>query len=228
MSYNNYQFNGTASVVCDNSEVIDLISQSIEDNAKCCSQMTKYMIGITQQLNTHGIILNSLLRCCPQKPKPFPIYVGQAINDITPNVVVPRPKPIQHVQDMFIVKPCVKVNEMLYKYPAEVGYFTILGIPAQFKVIGKRIKDKNGLDLLSYLPVYFNEEICNGRSYRNRASNNINYRDCIELIAIRGYSVKNTPTALDAPILIYETKNLFTGAIKTFEGSINLWDKYSR
>jgi hypothetical protein len=128
---------------------------------------------------------------------------------------------------MFITKPCVKVNDTLFKYPAEPGYFTILGIPAQFMVVGKRIKDKNNLDLLTYLPIYFNEKICNGRSYRNRASNNVNYKDCIELIAIRGYAVKNTSNGSNVPILIYETKNLFTGTTKTFEGTITLWDKYA-
>jgi hypothetical protein len=230
MGYNNYQYEGaTSSVVCDNSDVIALLNQSMEADKKCCADMTKFMYGISYQLNQQGLILRELLKCChyrPYRPHHIP---GQAIIDITPvgsgsyTPPTPAPKPIDIVKP----KPIIKTNYKMYKYPADRGYFTVLGIPNNYNVVGRRIVDKLGEDLCGYLPIYFNENICNTRYYRNRASNTVNYNECYELVGIMGYVVKNVAGGSSVPYLIYETKNLYTGAVKTFEGTVTLWDKYA-
>lgn len=217
----------TFSVMCDNSDVISLLNSSIEENKKCCNEMTKYMISVNSQLNQQGLILRELLKCCRyNRPKEYNGVAGQGYDSLylptKVRVRVYNEPPIEYVKP----KCDIRRNFKMFKYSASRGYFTVMGIPTEWSVVGRRILDRNGVDLSMNLPIYFNEKICEGRSYRNSSSNNVDWRDCKELVGIMGYVVKDTALGRTA-LLIYETKDLYTGVVKTFEGGVTLWDRYA-
>ena len=117
-------------------------------------------------------------------------------------------------------------------YPQKPIRITIPGVGGQWKVGGRRIVSKNGIDLCKSLPVYFNLCICEGKSIGRYSSPVVQkqiyqYKKCIELVAIRGYVIKDTSSGKDTPLLIYETRDIKTGVVRTFEGDINLWKRYA-
>lgn len=222
----------------EHQEIVDLIKQSMEENKKCCADMTKYMYGIAYQLNQQQIILRELLKCCKYVPvKPCGGFIpGQAIIEIYSNTNPNnQPRPSLSAVEIDYISEGQNVSQTPVKLKldiAEKGYFTIPGVGGQWKVESRRIVNKNGEDLCKYLPVYFNIVVCDTKTIGRYSSPAVQkqiyqYKKCIELVAIRGYVIKDTSQGKDTPLLIYETKDLSTGAVRTFEGPIYLWKRYT-
>lgn len=232
----------------EHQEIINLLNQSIEDNKECCQIMTKYMYGITYQLNQQQIILRELLRCCKYVPvKPCGGFIpGQAIIEIysknelrefhysntNPNAQPRKTLPGVEIDYIALGEQASQTPVKLKLDIQEKGYFTIPGVGGQWKVDGRRIVNKVGDDLCRYLPKYFNLCVCDNRSIGRYSSPAVQkqiyqYKKCIELVAIRGYVIKDTSSGKDTPLLIYETRDISTGSVRTFEGDINLWKRYA-
>jgi hypothetical protein len=221
-------------------DILDILNYISNTQEECCKETInylnsiqnnsiKYLSGIIIQLNNHSVILEQLLKCCKTKPK-SDIIPGQAIVEIYTNEPYEFiPTPPTYNQPILIEPIRKDINQSnMVLYPVDKGYFPILGIPGSWSVINRRIVDKAGTDLKEYLPIYFNHIVIEKSTIikdwnRNGFSNE--YDDITELVAIRGYSIKDTSNGKDQPLLIYEIDK--DGVVKTFEGSTSLWNKYA-
>lgn len=225
-------------IISELHELSNLLNQSIEDNKECCQIMTKYMYGIVYQLNQQQIILRELLKCCNYRPvkPPCGFIPGQAIVELystgNPNAQPRTTLPGVEIDYVALGEKASKTPAKLKLDIPEKGYFTIPGVGGQWKVDGRRIVNKVGDDLCRYLPKYFNLCVCDNKSIGRYSSPVVQskiyqYKRCIELVAIRGYVIKDTSQGKDTPLLIYETRDIKTGVVRTFEGDINLWKRWS-
>jgi hypothetical protein len=217
----------------DVNELEHLIQQSI----KCCEYNNDMLLDINKQLYSHSYILKELLKCCRYKPLPptkpnwptKPYWVGQAYKEIEVLSNEPFVYPETPSQPIYTVVPkrIETPSNPLIIYPVDKGYFGVLSIPGSWCVVGKRIVDKTGIDLEVYLPLFFNHRVYEERSYNNQASNSVSYSKDYELVGMRGYVVKRLAGGKEEPLIIYETYNHRTGVRRTFEGNVNLWNKYA-
>lgn len=218
-------------------DVLDILQIIQQQNEICCKFTTNSLHNIENTLDNHSNILRKLLKCCEYRPGPIrpvrPLIPGQSFDDLTPIPVVPKPvKP--YTAQPIIVKPkkIDKERSNLILYPVDKGYFGIIGIPGSWSVQNRRIINQAGEDLEQYLPIYFGEFVCDNKVISKSwiaatGKNDIYYQKCIELVAIRGYVIKDTSQRKDTPLLIYETRNM-NGVSRTFEASTSLWNKYSQ
>ena len=132
--------------------------------------MTKYMYGIAYQLSQQQIILRELLKCCTYRPvKPCGGFIpGQAIIEIYSNTNPNnQPRTTLPAVEIDYISEGQNVSQTPRKLKLDIpekGYFTIPGVGGQWKVEGRRIVSKNGIDLCKSLPVYFNLCVCEGKS----------------------------------------------------------------
>jgi hypothetical protein len=216
-------------------DIKDLLNESIEcceTNTKILYENNKMLYNMNKQLYSHSLILRELLKCCQYQHKPVCgkpyYYVGKGYEEITVSYTTSSPRPPQEIQPITVVMPKrvnLKTNPLII-YPVDRGYFGVLSIPGSWIVCGRRIVDKNGTDLASYLPLCFNYRVYENKTYSNISSNSVSYSKDLELVGMLGYVVKQLSTGVE-PLIIYETYNHRTGVRRTFEGSPNLWNKYA-
>lgn len=204
----------------------------------CCVSTEANFDNVFNILNMHSKYLQELIKCCryipPVRPT-RPLIPGQAIVEIysTESPTRPRKPSLPSAPINYNTKPkkYSKEPSKLILYPVDRGYFSIIGMPGNYSVQNRRIVREDGRDLEDFLPIYFNEIVCNTKQKALASwtaatgKNNRNYEDCVELVAIRGYVIKDTSQGKDIPFLIYETKK--KGVTKTFEASTSLWYKYA-
>lgn len=203
---------------------------------KCCLDSSINFNNVFNTLNLHTKYLQELIKCCryiPVRPT-RPFIPGQAIVEIysTDNPTKPfKPSlpsaPIDYIAES---KKVSKNPSKLILYPVDKGYFSVIGMPGSWSVIDRRIVNQSGVDLLEYLPIYFDEMVCDNKTISKSwiaatGKNDYRYQECTELVAIRGYVIKDTSQGKDIPFLIYETKK--NGSVKTFEASTSLWHRYA-
>mgnify|MGYP000574605209 CR=1 FL=1 len=212
-------------------EVLNILYDITKRQEKCCSNTQKYLMEINKQLSTQDKVLEYLVKCCKGNPttKPYELIPGQAVIDITPTKPIPytSSKLPSVLNKSYTPQVVDNKSSKMVLYPSKKGYMSIIGIPGNWIVKGEQIVDESGMDLKYSLPIFFNHIINEKKSYNNISSNSTSYTNNIELVGIMGYVLKYTSRDNRTPLLIYKTKDLNTGTVKTFEGSISLWNKYS-
>jgi hypothetical protein len=190
-------------------EIVNLL----EMNAACCEMNTKYLIDINNRLNKYEFIFRELLNCCNRPgntgviiDNPIGVLPGQIVSPPlgsgNTGVIIDRP-----------IRQIKQIREVVYEsydtpfYPKS----SVIDIPGEFKIIDNKYVDKSGTDLKRYLPYELNIK-----------------NDNIILEAILDYRILigGGLYPRQEVILIYQTKNVKTGAITTFEAGVNHYRKW--
>lgn len=221
------------------------IADLYEFNKKCCEGNFKNWSLMFRYLEEMRRKVDGLLLCCEEEtPPPTPplppvrpvLEVGQAIRDITDFVVpkpVVKPKPVEspfttiEATRLSAVAPVAHNESLIMYYNVDKGYFPIPNVMGSWIIDGRSIKNKEGVDLINYMPIDVNYRIKEVINRKMSLSGNSDIYDSdITLVDIFGYVIKDTPNGRVA-LLKYKTRDNKTGVVKTFESDIYKWSKWS-
>ena len=182
----------------------------IRQNEQCCASLSKYMLGITQQLNNQQYLIEKLTANCFNNYYDQPVCIPcQVIEPVHQDV---RPKELTNNPfiPFYIPKETIKrYNMILYPINYKIeGGFAIIGIPGTWQLRKGFIYNEAGDELSQYLPLIYNFKLPSLGLILER---------------IRCYRIIKNKVEFE-----YQVFNIKTGVRKTFYGGTGLWNKYSK
>lgn len=210
----NLEINGqctSPSYILNQSEQMFL--ELIKQNEQCCASLSKYMLGIAQQLNNQQYLIEKLTANCFHNYYNQPICIPcQVIEPIHQPI---RPKELtQNTYAPFYIAPVSlesikRYNMILYPIDYRIkGGFAIIGIPGTWQLRNGFVYNEAGDELSQYLPLVFNFRI---------------ERLGLILERIRCYRVIRNKVEFE-----YQTLDIKTGVRKVFYGGTGIWNKWAK
>jgi hypothetical protein len=194
----------------DLTEIINLL----EENAECCYTNTKYLIALNDRLNRYDFIFRQLLDCCKRPgntgvPLPVgPVIPGDIVNPPpggNTGVIIDNPiRPVREVK---------QVREVIYE-SYDTPYIpngSVIDIAGEFKIVDNSYVDKSGTDLRRYLPYELNIK-----------DGDILLQAILDYRVLMGGGLYPRKEV----VLVFQTKNMRTGVISTYEAGSNHYRKW--
>ena len=155
----NLEINGVCtspSYILNQSEQMFL--ELIKQNEQCCASLSKYMLGIAQQLNNQQYLIEKLTANCIHNYYEQPICIPcQVIEPVHQPI---RPKELtQNTYAPFYIAPVSlesikRYNMILYPIDYRIkGGFAIIGIPGTWQLRNGLVYNEAGDELSQYLEI---------------------------------------------------------------------------
>lgn len=207
----NLQINGVCTsptYILNQSELMFL--ELIKQNEQCCASLSKYMLGIAQQLNNQQYLIEKLTANCIHNYYDQPICIPCTIIEPVHQPIRPKELTQNTYAPFYVATESIKrYNMILYPIDYRIkGGFSIIGIPGTWQLRQGFVYNEPGDELSQYLPLIFNFKVP---------------RLGLILERIRCYRVIRNKVEFE-----YQTLDIKTGVRKLFYAGTGIWNRYAK